>query len=154
MFSLLPASVRKPQACTNSAENLSFVCKRAFLWRFLFSQSPRRILKHAPRRQRRSLTAFQSSHSTHTHKYIHPHTQTYSANTPESRPAGLALECVQSYNLIIINQYANQGAAFMSNPQQADTHTHTLAPQTTARLQGISSPACVTSKISTGARSH
>lgn len=32
--------------------------------------------------------------------------------------------CVQSYNLITINQYANQGAAFMSSPQQVgETHT-------------------------------
>ena len=92
------------------------------------------------------------------------YTQTYSRNPPDSnRAAGLALKCVQSYNLIIINQYANQGAAFMSNPRQADethalsltlSHTHTFTPQTTVWLQGIWSPARVTSKISIGAKSH
>lgn len=39
---------------------------------------------------------------------------------------GPALQCVHSYNLIMINQYADQQAAFTSNPQRrGETHTHT-----------------------------
>lgn len=59
-----------------------------------------------------------------------------------------------------MNQYANQGTAFMSNLQEigkTDTyciHPHIFTPQTTVWLQGISSSACVTSKISNGAKSH
>lgn len=56
----------------------------------------------------------------------HSHLHRTQRDTLHWHFTGPALQCVHSYNLIMINQYADQQAAFTSNPQRrGETHTHT-----------------------------